>query len=218
VRILAAADLHGHLDLYDWLIRCSSETGPDALVLAGDLLATQGDHPGPIEAAHAECARLVVERLERVAAPVFFVMGNDDMAELESRDNRIRSVHARRVELGEFNFAGYQHSLPFMGGINEKPEEEIRRDLQAITELVDERTILVTHSPAYGVLDQGLMDHHAGSRSILDLIADRKPAAHIHGHIHSKFGREGVHFNVAAAGRKRAVLIDLGTMSHRVVE
>lgn len=58
----------------------------------------------------------------------------------------------------------------------------------------------------------------AGSPSLAALL-DRNPVvAHIHGHIHGCFGREGSHFNVAAAGRRRAFLIDLKTLDFQVLE
>jgi len=41
--------------------------------------------------------------------------------------------------------------------------------------------------------------------------------AHIHGHIHRCFGREGCHFNVAAAGQLRGMVIDLATLKHEVI-
>jgi len=78
--------------------------------------------------------------------------------------------------------------------------------------------VFVTHSPAFGILDLGLLDRHAGSQAILEVVESRKPRAHIHGHIHEHFGRHDRHFNVAAAGRQRAVLIDLSTMVHEVLE
>jgi Icc-related predicted phosphoesterase len=79
------------------------------------------------------------------------------------------------------------------------------------------RTVLVTHGPSYGVLDTGILDKSAGSKSLADLIERRPPRAHVHGHIHSQFGRLGRHFNVASGGEKRAVLIDLDSMKHEVV-
>ena len=218
MKLLATADLHGNLDLYEWLVSCARNARPDAVILAGDLLATPADHPGPIEAAHRANAEAVATRLARVDAPVLYIMGNDDMVELDPGVDGIESVHGRRVELGKLNIVGYQFSLPFMGGIHEKPEEEIRIDLDRLAPLVDEQTVLVTHSPAFGILDLGLMDHHAGSQAILDLVSSRRPAAHIHGHIHSKFGRSGNHFNVAAAAQRRAVLIDFATMAHEVLD
>jgi hypothetical protein len=42
--------------------------------------------------------------------------------------------------------------------------------------------------------------------------------AHIHGHIHEGFGREGNHFNVAAAGQRRSVLIELPSVASRVIQ
>jgi hypothetical protein len=38
--------------------------------------------------------------------------------------------------------------------------------------------------------------------------------AHIHGHVHSCFGRDSGHFNVASAGEKRALLIELPLLTH----
>ena len=81
---------------------------------------------------------------------------------------------------------------------------------------MDERTVLVTHSPALGMLDETLLGH-AGSASIRDVIGTRRVRIHIHGHIHGRFGRSGIHFNVAAAGRRRAMLVDLESMTHEVV-
>jgi Icc-related predicted phosphoesterase len=84
--------------------------------------------------------------------------------------------------------------------------------------LVDENTVLVTHSPALGTLDSGILGRHVGSSSIRDLISSRRPLAHIHGHSHASFGRQGRHFNVASARNKRAMLIDLDSMSHWVID
>ena len=218
MKILAAADFHGNHDIYAWLVRCAKETRADAVVLAGDLLSAQPGDDGPIEKDHRADAETTVALLAPVGVPIFYIMGNDDMVELEPRASGIETIHGRRIELGNFNLVGYQYSLPFMGGIHEKPEEEIREDLAELASLVDGRTIFVTHSPAYGVLDLGILDRHAGSRAILDVVAERNPVAHIHGHIHAQFGRHGKHFNVAAAGHRRCVLLDLETMMHEVMQ
>jgi len=218
MRVLAAADFHGDLDVYSWLVRSAAEVGPDVVVLAGDLLAAPPHHPGPIEEAHRESAAAVLDVLRVIEAPLLYVMGNDDMVDLDSRVDGIRSVHGRRMDVGEFGFVGYQFSPPFLGGIHERPEERIRTDLLELAPLIDEKTVFVTHPPAFGILDLGLLGRHAGSRAILDVVTERRPVAHVHGHIHEQFGRSGKHFNVAAAGHERAVLIDLTTMSHRVLE
>ena len=54
--------------------------------------------------------------------------------------------------------------------IFEKPEESIGDDLVALDSFIDECTVLVTHSPAYGILDKGILGRRAGSHSIRDVI------------------------------------------------
>lgn len=106
---------------------------------------------------------------------------------------------------------------PFMGGIFEKPESEIERDVRELEPLLDDRTVFVTHLPAHGALDRVFSGEQVGSRSLAALL-DRKPVlVHLHGHIHNSFGRQGNHFNVAAAGRRRAGLIELPSLNYSVV-
>ena len=95
-------------------------------------------------------------------------------------------------------------SLPSMGGDLEKPDEEIEEDLRAIEGYLDSRTVLVTHSPAYGILDPGAGPHKIGSRALRNLLQAHPVRAHIHGHSHSGFGRDGNHFNAASARSNRA--------------
>ena len=135
-------------------------------------------------------------------------MGNDDLVELDPGSDHFTLIHGQRVQVGKTNFVGYQYSLPFMGGVYEKPEDLIRADLAHLEGLVDTETVLVTHSPAFGVLDIGVLDIHAGSLSILDLVRNRGVRAHVHGHIHRCFGRVDRHFNVASGGKCRAMIID----------
>ncbi len=104
-----------------------------------------------------------------------------------------------------------------MGGINEKTEEKIRADLVDIEPLLDTTTIFVTHSPAYGILDRGILGRHIGSPSLLTVIERSNVRIHIHGHSHCSFGRSGRHFNVAAAATMRGMLIDTDTCEHETI-
>ena len=135
-----------------------------------------------------------------------------------SRVPRDQSIHGRRLQLGQWTFVGYQYSLPFMGGPFEKPEASIHLDVVALEGLLDADTIFVSHSPALGILDSGIADTQIGSSSLRDLLQRNPVRAHIHGHSHSDFGRQGLHFNVASAGRERAILLDLETMEHQIVQ
>jgi len=93
----------------------------------------------------------------------------------------------------------------------------MKSDLMSLESLMNSRTVLVTHGPAYGVLDAGVLDQPCGSSSLAELLNRCALRAHVHGHIHSQFGRIGRTFNVASGGRKRAMIINLETMEHEVV-
>jgi len=216
MRILAAADLHGDHTVYDWLVSTAAAQRPDAVVLAGDLLGVP-DGFDTVEIAQRVSRDHVIGHLARVEAPVLYVMGNDDWLDLGGRDPYLCPLHGRRLDLGGVNFVGYQYTLPFMGGVNEKPEAAMEADLAELEPHLDEATILVTHGPAHGVLDRGVLDRHAGSVALAELLSRRPFRAHIHGHVHRDFGRHERHFNVASAGRKRAMLIDVRTMKHEVL-
>ena len=217
MRVLAAADLHGKQSVYHWLIRTASDHRVEAVVLAGDLLGSLDGFATP-EAAQQHEARLVAELLNSVGLPVLYIMGNDDLVELNSGSERVLSIHGRRIPLGSYAFVGYQYSLPFMGGTFEKPEASIEADLAALDGLLDSRTVFVSHSPALGILDPGLREARIGSGSLRDLLERRTVRAHVHGHSHAGFGRQGFHFNVASAGRERAMILDLATMAHEIVQ
>ena len=214
MRILASADLHGDRPTVEWLVRVARERRPDALVLAGDLLGVPGGF-GTVEVAQAADAVAIAEMLAPLAIPVLFVMGNDDLVALPDGHGPLRPIHGRRVELGAWNVVGYQNGPPFMNGPFERPEAELEREIAALADQVDERTVLVTHYPARSASEDP--DRPTGLAAIRGLVELRGPRVHVHGHIHHAFGRRGNHFNVAAALQLRAMLIDLESLEHEVV-
>jgi Icc-related predicted phosphoesterase len=216
MKVLAAADVHGLRPVYDWLIGVARDRAVDALVLAGDLLGSP-DEIEPIEEAQRHDARGLVPLLESAGLPVLYVMGNDDLIELDPRSERFHSLHGRRIDVGGFNFVGYQYTLPFMGGTFEKPEDGIAADLEPLSGMLDARTIVVSHGPAAGILDPGVGGVRIGSQSLRAFLAAHPFRAHIHGHSHSGFGRDDRHFNVACGGRMRAMILDLESLQHEVL-
>jgi Icc-related predicted phosphoesterase len=216
MRVLASADLHGVERVYDWLLGEARSHRVEAIVLAGDLLGCLDGFDTP-EAAQRHEASIVAARLDAAGVPVFYIMGNDDLVELDARSGQVQSIHGRRVTAGPFNFVGYQYSLPFMGGTFEKPEPEIEADLAALTDLLDPMTVFVSHSPALGILDPGFDDSRIGSRSLRAFLETRPFLLHVHGHSHGGFGRAGTHLNVASGGRARAMILDLATVGHHQV-
>ena len=212
MKVLAAADIHGVTGVYEWLRGRALELKVDLVVLAGDLSGGSWD-----EEEQRREARTLVSVFKRFPVTTLYLMGNDDFFALDYEDERVRPLHGRRLEFAGYGFVGYQYTTPFVGSLHEKPEEEIEKDLKTLETLLDDRTVLVTHGPAFGVLDRVYAGEHVGSHSLAALLARRPVLAHIHGHIHQCFGREGNHFNVAAAGRRRAVLIELPGLSHQVL-
>jgi Icc-related predicted phosphoesterase len=209
MRIIAAADIHGVRAVYEWLMDLT-QTSCDVLVLAGDLFAAD------FASEQRKQAEKIVAILRSSSVPVLYIMGNDDNVALDYSDDLIQLIHGRRVPIDAYNFVGYQYTPPFVGDAFVKTDAEIEADLPLLEPLVDERTVFVTHAPAWGRLDL-CYEENVGSRAIAQFL-QRKPAlAHIHGHIHEKFGRDGNHFNVAAAGVCRAVLIELPSLVHTVL-
>jgi len=216
MRVLASADVHGRRQVYDWLIATALEYHVDAVVLGGDLLGCPDGFATP-EDAQQHDAQLLSKFLADAGLPVLYIMGNDDLVEMNSGSDRVQSIHGRRVQSGPYNFVGYQYSLPFMGGTFEKSEESIKVDLADLDGLLDKDTIFVSHSPALGILDPGIAETRIGSRALREFLQGKPFRAHIHGHSHAGFGRHGPHFNVASAGRERAMILNLETMEHRIV-
>jgi Icc-related predicted phosphoesterase len=189
----------------------------DAIVLAGDLLGCPDGFDTPDQAQRHDADK-ANKLLAGAEIPVFYVVGNDDLVELSSNSDQVRSIHGRQVRWGRFSFVGYQYSLPFMGGTFEKPDKAIAVDLAPLAGSVDADTIFVSHSPAFGILDPGIGESHIGSRSLRQFLDARPFLAHVHGHSHAGFGRYGRHFNVASAGRRRAMLLNTETMKHDVLD
>jgi Icc-related predicted phosphoesterase len=209
MRVIAAADIHGVRAVYEWLINLT-HTSCDVLVLAGDLF------DGDFAAEQRKQAEKIVAVLRSSSVPVLYIMGNDDNVALDYSDELIQPIHGRRVAIDAYNFVGYQYTPPFVGDTFVKTDAEIEADLPLLEPLADESTVFVTHTPAWGSLDL-CYEENVGSRAIAQFLQRKPVLAHIHGHIHAKFGRDGNHFNAASAGVCRALRIELPSLVHTVL-
>jgi Icc-related predicted phosphoesterase len=209
MRILAAADIHGSLEVYQWLIEQTPLA--DVFILAGDLFDADFEDQQRLQ------AQKILKILPRSNCPVYYIMGNDDNVALDYHDALIMPLHDCRVVLDGYNIVGYQYTPPFMGETFVKEDSEIAADLRLRDGVVDEATIFVTHTPACGSLDL-CNGEHVGSRAVADYLQRNPVMAHIHGHIHHAFGVDGYHFNVAAAAQCRAMLIDVPSLAYKVLD
>jgi Icc-related predicted phosphoesterase len=70
MRILAAADIHGSQQVYQWLVEPTPLA--DVLALAGDLFDADFEDQQRLQVAE------ILKVLRRSNAPVLYIMGNDD--------------------------------------------------------------------------------------------------------------------------------------------
>jgi Icc-related predicted phosphoesterase len=150
--------------------------------------------------------------------PVLFIMGNDDgiVAQEWTNAGRLQNINMKRIDVGEINFVGYQYTNPFVGGLFEKKEREQKADMKRLRKIVDSRTILVTHGPAYGLNDVSRATStageaiHVGSKALKWLIEQTGPRLHLSGHLHGHFGINGQEINGAYPKERRFISINIG--------
>jgi Icc-related predicted phosphoesterase len=126
---------------------------------------------------------------KELAAPgnVFAVPGNGDRDFLE-RIFGDRFIHGKRAEMGEgLNLVGFGFSppTPFHTPL-EFPEEKLYGWMKGLP--IDGNTILLTHAPPYGIMDE-VRGGHAGSTAVKRIMEEKRPLLNACGHIHE---REGV--------------------------
>jgi Icc-related predicted phosphoesterase len=114
------------------------------------------------------------------------------------------------VTIEGYKIYGTPWTLP-MNGVNKHiaftgDEVLLINKFSAIPKKLD---LLITHSPARGVLDRSLIQGRVGSRALMLAIKEAPPKYHVHGHAHNSSGSYGgyyhdnfqtSHFNACAIG------------------
>ncbi|MGB9703779.1 MAG: metallophosphoesterase family protein [Candidatus Micrarchaeia archaeon] len=118
---------------------------------------------------------------------IFAIPGNSDGIFVERSLNELGiNIDKKRVEIegSEFNVVGIGGSLktPFFTP-NERSEEEFN----SIFDLVDEKTIILSHSPPFGIFDT-VRNEHIGSKSLRNIIEEKSPSMFLCGHVHEVYG------------------------------
>lgn len=172
MRIYAVADIHGKPDRIALIRENLNEIKPDALVVAGDITN------------YANC-KAVIEQFRRMPAPVLAIRGNTDPPKvshlLEDAPN-ITSLHLKKHKINEIVFVGAGGTIPVpfdsRMGFREK------KTLKILAALIDEKSVLVTHPPPRGILDEAFGRFHAGCRRLRQLVLQHRPKLLLCGHIH----------------------------------
>jgi hypothetical protein len=171
MRILAFSDLHGD----EAALQSLKSRAADY-----DLLFGCGDFSHSLSFA---------EEITESMPNCLFIPGNWDNAPVSRLlSSGPCSVHGRRVELGEgLNAAGFGYTIPTPFGTHgERTEAEFLSSLSRLP--IDGNTLLLLHCPPKGHFDEVAGGVHAGSESILNMIAAKKPLAAFFGHIHEHSG------------------------------
>jgi Icc-related predicted phosphoesterase len=122
---------------------------------------------------------------------VFAVPGNCDRSFVDKKLEELGiNVDKKRKEIKgkELNVVGFGGSLktPFS-----TPNERKEEDFYSIFELVDSKTILLSHSPPFGIFDE-VGNEHIGSKVLREIIEKKSPYMLICGHVHETRGVEKV--------------------------
>ena len=210
-KALCVSDAHAEEQALEFLKKFLEREKPELVLVSGDLT-----HNGPID-----YAENFLDTIRASNADFFTVHGNMDPLRVKLfLDAKGNNIHARRVDWRGFTFAGFGGSPPTPHGtLIEYSEADIYEQLAP---LVDAKTIVVTHFPPHGILDETRDLKHVGSLSLRKIIEEKKPRAVICGHIHEREGERQALLTkivkVAPLEHGKAVALELETLAARFLQ
>ena len=184
----------------------------------------------------AEKGKSVLKYLNSLKIPVYVVPGNYDdekaLAKMLRKKKNMRFCHLKKFKIGDYYFifhGGYMDAKIFFStkvlGQSLARNNERKRDndiekkkLIKIFGKTNNRTIFVTHMPAYGIFDKvknkkSPMDkRHVGIEAYEYVIKKYKPLLYICGHMHENQGFKKSRKTTAVClgeAKKSAYLIDI---------
>ncbi len=130
------------------------------------------------------------------------------------------SLHARKVVIDGHKLAGLGGGIEFRH--NTPVEYTEAQFASALEGLLDNDTILVSHTPPYDtVADITSAGVHAGSKSVRDAILKHQPKACLCGHIHEASGSQMLGntllLKIQPLKDGHAVLLDLDTREYKLL-
>ena len=176
MKIYAVADIHARKQRLDCVAANVNRLSPDLVVVAGDLTSYRA-------------SPFVVRRLADLPVPVFAILGNTDRKMVGRQINRssgISSFYLPADHNRPFCLLGLNGTvpIPFRSRIALRENRMLKR----IAHQVNPQTILVVHTPPWGILDEVLGKFHAGSKNLLQFIRFKEPLMVLCGHIHERPG------------------------------
>ena len=197
MRILSVADIHGSQYRLNTVLNNIEKYSPDLVVICGDI--TQF---GPGEVA--------TNFLNQIPVETFAIPGNIDTSEVGQAisDSKAENIDLKRVVKNGISFVGIGgETVSSKIVINDKDKK------RSIEEIIDEKTVLVTHIPPYKLQDKVYIGHHIGSKELKELVEKYKPRLVLCGHVHEDPGfttfHESVIVNCSMGKRTEGALIEI---------
>ncbi|MBT4364775.1 MAG: phosphoesterase [Desulfobacterales bacterium] len=174
--VYAVADIHSRKARLEIIKKNIEEYKPDALIVAGDI--TNYINPKPI-----------LSQLNSLSIPVLTVRGNSDLKRVDKiidGSDSIHTLHLKEVHTNGSCFVGISGTIPVP--FSSRLAFNERKVLDKIEPLLHRDSVLVTHTPPFGILDEVLGKYHAGCKSLYESINRCQPCLVICGHIHESTG------------------------------
>ncbi len=183
MRFLLFSDIHADKDACAKLVEKSCDV--DLVIGAGDY-ANFRNHLSETLAV-----------LSNITMPTILVHGNHESnAELITACKKYKNfhvLHGNTIRIDGLLFAGLGAGVPCTPFGDWSVDLSEKKALSLLPK-VDEKFILVSHSPPYSCLDQLPEGQNIGSKSVFNHIIKYKPEFVVCGHIHEQWGkRDSVH-------------------------
>jgi len=123
----------------------------------------------------------IVDILNSVNKPIFYITGNHDIADWQDHKN-LFNVENKKTKFKDLSFIGFS---PTNSKFSETQQDDM---LSKLIPLVDKNTILISHSPPLGILDKTVRDENIGSKALYKFINKTNPMFCLFGHVHESFG------------------------------
>ncbi len=165
MRILAVADIHGSQYRLNLILKNIDRYSPDLIVICGDI--TQF---GPGELAKTLLDQIPVETLT--------VTGNIDSDDVKKGIDDSKAINIEMKKI-------IKKGIPFVGISGTKTDEfKFLEDKK----MIDNKTVIVSHVPPYGLQDKIFIGLHGGSKELREIIDKYHPRLVLCGHIHEDPG------------------------------
>ena len=173
MKIYAVADIHGNLEKHELIKTHVLELNPDVLVIAGDV--TNKTNPSSF-----------VSLVTELPIPVLAVRGESDNQTVEQLFDEcpnISSLNLKIVSFGGVSFVGLSSISPRLFWNSYSYSDEIIKEIEPF---IDSKSVVVTHLPPWGYLDEPFWSLHTGCRRLHNLLLVHQPAVLICGHMHNR--------------------------------